>query len=81
MEIIWAADRRQACNQGMKLAQYWLDNARGGWLWATMIAERDLLPRAIERRAFEVGFLSHIHQRIRSRQCSEQQFLELSLTL
>ena len=81
MEINWAADCRQAFNQGVKLAQYWLDNARGGWLWATMIAERDLLPRATERRAFEVGFLSRTHQRIRSRQCSEQQFLELSLTL
>ena len=29
-----------------------------------MIAERDLLPCAIERPAFEVGFLGRIHQRI-----------------
>ena len=81
MEIIWAADCRQAFNQGVMLAQSWLDNARSGWLWATMIAERDLLPCAIERRAFEVGFLSRIHQRICSRHCSEQQIRALPLTL
>ena len=61
VEIIWAADCRDAFNQGVKLAQTWLDNARSGWLWAVMIAERDLLPCAIERRAFEVGFLSRSH--------------------
>jgi len=68
MEIVWAADCREAFDQGVKLAQTWLDNARSGWLWAVMIAERDLLPCAIERRAFEVGFLSRIHQRM----CSHQ---------
>lgn len=73
VEIIWAADCREAFNQGVKLAQTWLDNARSGWLWAVMIAERDLLPCAIERRAFEVGFLSRIHQRMCSHLgCGEQ---------
>lgn len=81
MEIIWAADCRQAFNQGVKLAQFWLDNAGSGWLWATMIAERDLLPCAIERRAFEVGFLSRIHQRICSHQCGSEQTRSLPLTL
>jgi hypothetical protein len=68
LEIIWAADCRQAFNQGVRLAQIWLDKALSGWLWAVMIAERDLLPCAIERRAFEVGFLSRIHQRLSSHQ-------------
>ncbi|KQO39290.1 hypothetical protein ASF15_22630 [Pseudomonas sp. Leaf83] len=68
VEIIWAADCREAFSQGARLAQSWLDNARSGWLWAVMIAERDLLPCAMERRAFEVGFLSRIHQRI----CSQE---------
>jgi hypothetical protein len=73
MEIAWAADCREAFNQGVRLAQTWLDNARSGWLWAVMIAERDLLPCAIERRAFEVGFLSRIHQRMCSHQgCGER---------
>jgi len=81
MEIFWAADCRQAFNQGVKLAQSWLDNARTGWLWATMIAERGILPRAIERRAFEVGFLSRIHQRICSLHCSEQQIGALPWSL
>ncbi|MCW2292393.1 hypothetical protein M2262_002443 [Pseudomonas sp. BIGb0408] len=65
-EILWAADCREAFDQEVKLAQTWLDCSRSGWLWAAMIAERDLLPWAIERRAFEVGFLSRIHQRLRS---------------
>lgn len=63
-EIAWAADCREAFDKGVKLAQSWLDSAFGGWLWAVMIAERDLLPRAIDRRAFEVGFLSRLHQRL-----------------
>ena len=66
IEITWAADCREAFNQGAKLAQSWLDHARSGWLWAVMIAQRDLWTCAIERRAFEVGFLSRVHQRIRA---------------
>lgn len=72
MEITWAADCREAFDQGVKLAQTWLDNARSGWLWAVMIAERDLLHCAIARRAFEVGFLSRIHQRMCSHQGSSE---------
>lgn len=81
MEIIWATDCRDAFNQGVKLAQSWLENAKTGWLWATMIAERDLLPSAIERRAFEVGFLSRIHQRMCSLHCSEKQISDVPLAL
>jgi len=65
----------------VKLAQTWLDNARSGWLWATMIAERDLLPCAMERRAFEVGFLSRVHQRIRAHQSEKQQHSDFPLAL
>lgn len=71
-EIAWAADCRDAFNRGVKLAQSWLDSAFGGWLWAVMIAERDLLPRAIERRAFEVGFLGRVHQRLYAYQACSQ---------
>jgi hypothetical protein len=81
MEIIWAADCRQAFNQGVSFAQTWLDNARSGWLWAVMIAERDLLPCAIERRAFEVGFLSRIHQRLCSPQWSGELIKDAALSL
>lgn len=65
-EIAWAADCIEAFDRGVKLAQSWLDNGLRGWLWAVMIAERDLLPRAIDRRAFEVGFLGRVHQRLYS---------------
>jgi len=78
MELTWAADCREAFDQGVKLAQTWLDNARSGWLWAVMIAERDLLPRAIDRRAFEVGFLGRVHQRLNSLQRNEQRVRMLS---
>lgn len=81
MEITWAADCRQAFNQGVKLAQTWLDNTRSGWLWAAMIAERDHLPRAIERRAFEVGFLSRIHQRLCSPRCGVEPLRDVTLSL
>ncbi len=81
MEIAWAADCREAFNQGVKLAQTWLDNARSGWLWAVMIAERDLLPCAMERRAFEVGFLGRIHQRVCSQKHCDQTVRTLSLQL
>lgn len=81
VEIIWASDCRDAFNQGAKLAQSWLDNARTGWLWAVMIAERDLLPCPIERRAFEVGFLSRLHQRICFHRCCDLSDKPVSLTL
>lgn len=81
VEITWAADCSEAFNQGATLAQSWLDNARTGWLWAVMIAERDLLSCAIERRAFEVGFLSRVHQRIRANRCCDQSKRLLPLTL
>jgi hypothetical protein len=80
MEINWAADCRQAVNPGVSFAQTWLDNARSGWLWAVMIAERDLLPCAIERRAFEVGFLSRIHQRLCSPQWSGELIKDAALS-
>ncbi|MBS7691588.1 hypothetical protein I0E98_18815 [Pseudomonas lalucatii] len=49
MEINWAADCRQIFYRGVSFARAWLDTPRSGWLWAAMIAERDHLPRAIER--------------------------------
>lgn len=81
VEITWATDCKEAFNQGAMLAQSWLDNARSGWLWAVMIAERDLLPCAIEQRAFEVGFLSRVHQRICSPRCCGQAAKPVSLKL
>nr|WP_262374477.1 LasR-specific antiactivator QslA [Pseudomonas sp. WS 5019] len=81
LEITWATDCSEAFNQGATLAQSWLDNARSGWLWAVMIAERDLLPCAMEKRAFEVGFLSRIHQRVCSQQHCVQQARTISLQL
>ncbi|WP_263139075.1 LasR-specific antiactivator QslA [Pseudomonas sp. RIT-PI-AD] len=50
--------------QGVACANAWLDDRNAGWLWAGLIAERDCLPRAIQRRAFEIGFLSRVHQRL-----------------
>jgi len=72
VEITWSTDCKEAFDSGIKLAQFWLDSACSGWLWAVMIAERDLLPRAIDRRAFEVGFLGRVHQRLRSHEASSQ---------
>ncbi|MCY1293489.1 LasR-specific antiactivator QslA chain E [compost metagenome] len=59
----------------------WIKLAGSGWLWAIMIAERDLLPCAMERRAFEVDFLIRIHQRLCSLQRNEQRIRDLALTL
>ncbi|MNZ15259.1 hypothetical protein D3C78_322050 [compost metagenome] len=63
-DITWSGECRKAFGRGVSLAQTWLDNARTTWLWAVMIAERDQLPTALERQAFEVGFLGRIHQRL-----------------
>ncbi|OLU13206.1 hypothetical protein BVH01_22940 [Pseudomonas sp. PA1(2017)] len=72
VEITWSTDCKKAFDSGIKLAQFWLDSACNGWLWAVMIAERDLLPRAIDRRAFEVGFLGRVHQRLCSHEAGRQ---------
>ncbi|WP_439861805.1 LasR-specific antiactivator QslA [Pseudomonas sp. MBLB4136] len=81
MQITWADDCRQVFDRGVSFAQAWLDNPRSGWLWAAMIAERDHLPRAIERRAFEVGFLSRIHQRLCSPRCGMEPLRDVTLSL
>ena len=62
--ITWPRDYRQAFAQGVICAQAWLGNDDSGWLWANLIAERDMLPPGAQRRAFEIGFLSRLHQRL-----------------
>lgn len=63
-DISWPEDCRQAFNRGVDRAQDWLSNAHSGWLWTSFIVERDWLPPGNQRRAFEVGFLSRVHQRL-----------------
>ncbi|MGE8499457.1 MAG: LasR-specific antiactivator QslA [Pseudomonas sp.] len=62
--IAWSQDCQQAFSDGVACANTWLDSDGSGWLWANLIVERDALPGGIERRAFEVGFLSRVHQRL-----------------
>ena len=62
--IKWSQDCQQAFAKGVTCAQAWLDNDETGWLWANLIVERDALPAGLQRRAFEVGFLSRMHQRL-----------------
>jgi len=45
-------------------AQAWLGDDNTGWLWANLIIERDALPAGMQRRAYEIGFLSRVHQRL-----------------
>ncbi|MCY1553919.1 LasR-specific antiactivator QslA chain E [compost metagenome] len=62
--IEWPWDCQQAFDKGVACAQAWLSNNDTGWLWANLIIERDVLPGGLQRRAFEVGFLSRVHQRL-----------------
>lgn len=62
--IHWTEDCEAAFNRGVARAQDWLSNRHSGWLWTTFIVERDWLPPGDQRRAFEVGFLSRVHQRL-----------------
>jgi len=62
--ITWPADYRQAFAQGVASAHAWLHCDNTGWLWANLIVERDVLPLAAQRRAFEIGFLCRVQQRL-----------------
>ena len=62
--IKWPVNCHQAFDQGVASAQTWLGNDNSGWLWANLILERDALPPGAQRRAFEIGFLSRVHQRL-----------------
>lgn len=62
--IDWPEDCQQAFARGVARAQDWLTNANSGWLWTGLIVERDWLPPGTQRRAFEIGFLSRLHQRL-----------------
>ncbi|MGP0170840.1 LasR-specific antiactivator QslA [Pseudomonas sp. NCHU5208] len=60
----WNADCQVSFDHGVQTAQAWLDNANSGWLWANLLMERQLYPPGAQRHAFELGFLSRIHQRL-----------------
>ncbi|MGE8505056.1 MAG: LasR-specific antiactivator QslA [Pseudomonas sp.] len=60
----WSADCQASFGHGVQTAQAWLDDANSGWLWANLLLERQLYPPGAQRHAFELGFLSRIHQRL-----------------
>jgi hypothetical protein len=62
--IKWSQNCQQAFEQGLACANTWLHNDDSGWLWANLIVERDAWPPGIQRRAFEIAFLSRVHQRL-----------------
>ncbi|WP_313026612.1 LasR-specific antiactivator QslA [Pseudomonas lopnurensis] len=62
--IKWPENCHQAFDKDVASAQAWLGNDDSGWLWAGLILERDALPTGAQRRAFEIGFLCRIHQRL-----------------
>ncbi|WP_314410295.1 LasR-specific antiactivator QslA [Pseudomonas kuykendallii] len=66
VEINLPARQQAAFDLGANCAQAWLASPNPGWLWAGMLAERDLLRSEAARRAFDIGFLSRLHQRLRS---------------
>jgi len=66
VEINLPARQQAAFDLGVSCAQVWLASSNPGWLWAGMLAERDLLRSEAARRAFDIGFLSRLHQRLRS---------------
>jgi hypothetical protein len=79
--IKWSQDCQQAFDKGVTSAQTWLSHDDTGWLWANLILERDALPAGVQRRAFEVGFLSRVHQRLCSPYGGSHQARRTSLSL
>lgn len=71
LQITWAKDCRPAFQQGVCAAETWLDGTRTHWLWAVLISNREELTCSTERSAFEVGFLSRLHQRMEGARCRE----------
>ncbi|KJU77249.1 hypothetical protein N619_32320 [Ectopseudomonas oleovorans] len=51
------------------------------WLWANLLLERQLFPPGAQRHAFELGFLSRIHQRLCSPLGGEHQARRTELQL
>ncbi|WPC05858.1 LasR-specific antiactivator QslA [Pseudomonas benzenivorans] len=79
--IKWPQDCLQAFDKGVASAQAWLTTDDTGWLWANLIIERDALPPGLQRRAFEIGFLSRVHQRLCSPYGGNHQALKACLKL
>ncbi len=63
-EFGWNEQNQESFLHGVQQAQAWLDDANSGWLWANLLLERQLFPPGAQRHAFELGFLSRIHQRL-----------------
>lgn len=60
----WSEDSQPSFTRGVEVAQAWLDDPNSGWLWTNLLLERQRLPPGPQRHAFELGFLSRIHQRL-----------------
>ncbi|NQD94415.1 hypothetical protein HP532_17370 [Pseudomonas sp. CrR25] len=79
--IRWPQDCQQAFDKGVACAQAWLCDDNTGWLWADMILNREALPAGIQRRAYEMGFLSRVHQRLCSPYSGSHQARQACLNL
>nr|WP_059391777.1 LasR-specific antiactivator QslA [Pseudomonas toyotomiensis] len=77
----WNEQSQASFIHGVQQAQAWLDDANSGWLWANLLLERQLFPPGAQRHAFELGFLSRIHQRLCSPLGGEHQARRTELQL
>lgn len=77
----WSEDSQSSFSRGVEMAQAWLDDANSGWLWANLLLERQLFLPGAQRHAFELGFLSRIHQRLCSPPGGGHQALRTELQL
>ena len=59
-----SANCQASFTHGVHQAQAWLDDSNSGWLWTGLLLERQQFPAGAQRHAFELGFLSRIHQRL-----------------
>lgn len=60
----WSEDSQPNFTRGVEMTQAWLDDPNSGWLWTNLLLERQRLSLGPQRHAFELVFLSRIHQRL-----------------
>ena len=64
LTIRWPEECQAAIDQGLDMAERWLTNPESDWLWLPLAIERLRYPPGFARMAFEVGYLTRLHQRL-----------------
>lgn len=62
LPLVWPQDARPALDCGIRRAEEWLNGQGHAYLWTSYVRGRIVHSTAVDKTAYEVGFLSRLQQ-------------------